>query len=274
MSELKEGINDIDNESYHAEREHVSSSGLKLLLKDPEAFHKHYVLNQKEDISNRSALDFGSYVHALILEPHVIDDEFAIYEGLQRRGDKYKTFASEHEGKIILTRSQADKAHRLFSAFSESAVTLDEGDVPLQSFFQDGWAEQCLCAELMGVKVKVKTDYRKEEASYASINDVKTSADYISTRADVERICSQWQYDLSAALYVDVAEKVTGRKHDFYFCFITKKPDAVVKCKIYKASEQMLQSGRDKYEQALMTLKLARETGSYYELKIQEIDAV
>ena len=42
---LKLGFNeDISNDDYHNDREFVSSSGLKLMLKDPRKFYKNYVL--------------------------------------------------------------------------------------------------------------------------------------------------------------------------------------------------------------------------------------
>ena len=278
MQKLVPGFNDISNDDYHADREYISSSGLKLLLKDGEAFYRKYVLNQEEGSKNSSALDFGSYLHCLILEPHLVDDEFAIYDGYQRRGKDYQALVDQNPGKIIITKSVDQKVRELVDAFNKETVKLEmEGevkDVRLASFFEDGYPEQALAGEIDGVKVKIKTDYRREFEHFGSINDLKTTSDYIGTKQQVEKICATWMYDLSAALYVDLAKQVTGKHHDFYFCFVSKKPDALVKAKMYKASDQMIASGRKKYREALRLLKEARETGTFFKHEIQEIDSI
>jgi hypothetical protein len=74
---LELGINkDISNDHYHSNKTFFSSSVLKDLLKDKELFHKKYIL--KEEVERSGPLNaflFGSYVHTLILEPHLVDVE-------------------------------------------------------------------------------------------------------------------------------------------------------------------------------------------------------
>ena len=82
---LKLGVNKCENEDYHADRHFKSSSTLKMFLKDPREFYKRYVKGEKREDGYKSAYDFGSYVHSIILEPHQTDKEFAIFEGATRR---------------------------------------------------------------------------------------------------------------------------------------------------------------------------------------------
>ena len=50
MKKLKIGKNkDMTNEEYHADREYISSSGLKLILKDPDEYYRQYVLDEKSE---------------------------------------------------------------------------------------------------------------------------------------------------------------------------------------------------------------------------------
>jgi len=269
---LKAGLNlDIANDDYHADREYISSSGLKLMLKDPRSYYKQYILGEKESFSS-TAMDMGSYIHSLILEPHLTEAEFAIYPGATRRGSVWEDFKALNSHKTIITKSQADKADAMIKEYNEGSIILGkhgyENEVPYSSFFTDGFAEQTFCGNINGVKIKVRFDYRKECEKFASINDVKTTGDYCDKPSDAERICRTWDYALSAALYCDVAEQVTGRKHDFYFLFMSKKDHKVA---LYRASEEMLERGRAEYLEAIEKLKIARETGIYFENKIQEL---
>lgn len=272
-SVLTLGFNkDIDNSTYHGDREYVSSSALKMINKDPRGYYKTYVLNEEVMMGNSAALDFGSYVHALILEPHLVETDFAIWEGKARRGKAYEEFVKENEGKIIITQSQQYQGSLLLENFNNSNVILGNGEnskqVPLSSFYQGGQAEETLCVELEGVKVKVRFDYRKEFDTFGSINDIKTTSSLAHNRELVEKICDDFEYDLSAALYVDAVQKETGLPHDFYFTFICKKDGCSY---MYKASEEMLERGREKYKRALKTLKESRETGQYFVNRIEEL---
>lgn len=273
MSQLIDGFNpDISNEDYHGDRTYISSSGLKLVLKDPRQFYKTYVLNEESASLNQSAMDLGSYIHALILEPHLVEKEFAVFDGAMRRGKAWEEFEkSVKEGQIIITKSQDVQAQDLVRNFYDTELELGDDVVKVSSFFEGGNAEETLCGELDGLRVKVRFDYRKEGDGFASINDIKTTSKRILGKRDAEDVCAAFGYHISAALYVDLVEKETGKKHDFYFCFLSKKDGQTT---LFKASEQMLERGRQDYKQAIQLIKKGRETGIWYEAKIQEIDAI
>jgi len=246
---MKLGFNgDVSNEDYHGDREYVSSSVLKLILKDPERYYKQYITGEvKAPTSN--AFDFGSYIHTLVLEPHLVEEEYAFYQGAVRRGSAYDKFKLENKGKTIIIESQRISGLNLQEAvFANPAA---------KELFTDGKAEQTLCVVLDGVKVKVRCDYLKG----TSIIDLKTTGGG-ATYGEVVETCIKYDYDLSAALYADAFTQITGKKHDFYFSFISKKSQEV--CNV-KASEQFLENGRRKYKAAIKKLKKARETGIYFD---------
>ena len=184
-----------------------------------------------------------------------------------------------NKDKTIITSSQKSLVDMMISQYEETTVRLglhgEEVDVPISSFFTDGVAEETLCGEINGYKVKTRFDYRKVEkigdrVEFASINDLKTTAAPMgsATLEDVEEICKHWGYDVSAALYVDLVTQETGIKHDFYFVFMSKK-DSV--CRIFKASEAMLERGRKRYLDAIEVLKEAEKTGIYFSSTIEEL---
>ena len=74
------------------------------------------------------------------------------------------------------------------------------------------------------------------------IIDVKTTSDPVDKFSAAKTIV-RFDYDLSAALYVDAFKKYTGTKHDFIFAFLNKQNGDVG---ILKASEALLENGRKK----------------------------
>jgi hypothetical protein len=269
---LKTGFNNkCSNEEYHGDREYKSSSALKMILKDPRQFYKNYVLNEPQNF-NSDALSIGSYSHTRILEPHLVEEEYAVFTGARRSGPLWKEFKEANEGKTLITASQKKLVDSMIDTYKEAKVVLgnhgNEKEVMISSFFEEGEAEETLCGEINGYKVKTRFDYRKEFDDFGSINDLKTTGSSMSNREEVEEICEYWGYDVSAALYVDLVSQQTKKQHDFYFIFISKK---TCETKIFKASEEMLERGRVKYLKAIEILKVAEKTGVYFENTIEEL---
>ena len=253
---LKLGINKCDNESYHKDRKFKSSSTLKLFLKDPREYYKRYVLKEEREEMYKSAYDFGSYMHSLILEPHKTVLEFAVFEGATSRGKAYEEFKNANEGKTIITASQAQQALDLLHLYNEHVDTT--------GLIQNGVAEHTLCVELDGMPIKVRADYIKE----GMIIDVKTTSDPVDKFSAAKTII-RFDYDLSAALYVDAFKEYTGQDHDFVFAFLNKQNGDVG---ILKASEDLLNNGRKKYKTAIKNLAKAEKSGVYFKEGIQEVD--
>ena len=254
---LEIGINkNISNEDYHLDRNYESSSSLKLFLKDSREFYKKYILGEKRDDGYKSAYDFGSYIHSLILEPEKTDSEFIVFDGLTRRGKAWTDFKEANQDKIIMTKSQDLMASSLIEAYTNNKET--------QGLIQDGCAEHTLCTELEGLKVKVRVDYIKE----GMVIDLKTTSDPVDKYSAAKTII-RFDYDLSAALYVDAFKEYTGKDHDFLFVFLNKQNNDV---SVLKASDNLLENGRRKYKAAIRGLLNARKTGIFYKEGVQEVD--
>ena len=81
-----EGIVSCTNEMYHAERNHLSSSNLKQLLNDKQGFYEDKILKLDKPPKTSAIFDEGSYAHSLILEPSMIENEYAFFPGWKRDG--------------------------------------------------------------------------------------------------------------------------------------------------------------------------------------------
>ena len=267
----------ISNEDYHNDREYKSTSVLKAMLKNPREYYYKYVLNETEEKPrNMSSMNLGSYIHGAILEPELQEKEFAVYSGKVKRGKDWEKFKDQNQGKTIITTSQERIAEKIISAFQESSLILGdkEEEIFLSSFYTGGEAEETVTAIIDGMPIKVRFDYRKfKQGKYASINDIKTTFENMkwAHKSVVENICKSWQYDISAALYCDIIEKVTGVKHDFFFTFLSTGDFGV---RHVKASEQFLSEGRRKYKEAIRLIQEGDRTGIYYSNSIEEVDSI
>jgi len=240
------GEQNISNAEYHGERLHLSSSNLKTLLKSPKEFYEDKILGTKVR-EEKGVFDEGSLVHAMILEPDVVDAEFAFYDGQIKRGKEFEAFKATTGKKIIISKPQLERAALCVNAYykRQEAQRLLKGGKPELSIFDS----------LSDVDIKVRFDYINVEKGY--IADIKTtgySGDLVSFRQTIK----DFRYDLSAALYLQIAEKYYGRKFDFYFVVLSK-PDQV--CEVYKLSNSLRSAGDRDIVKALELFKECKATG-------------
>ncbi|GAC1501553.1 MAG: hypothetical protein NVS1B10_05820 [Candidatus Saccharimonadales bacterium] len=236
------------NEDYHANRSHVSSSGLKLLLKSPEQFYSEYVMGTPSSLKG-AFLDEGSFVHSLILEKHKVATEYAVFDGLRKQGKAWDAFLAANSDKTVMSAPQVLRCERLFKSYERTKLAVE--------LVSGGFPEHSMLADLMGIGCKARADYINVERGY--IVDVKTTA-MPSGREFFKQTIEQYQYDLSAALYCSLAHENYSRLFDFYFLVLSKADGG---CAVYRASTELLSAGSAKVTQALVLLKKCRESGNW-----------
>ena len=248
MSVLDLSTNSLLNSTnldYHSNRSHLSSSNLKTLLKSPEQFHAEWILNKKQVEIEKPAFSEGSFVHSLILEPDKLA-QYAIYPGLRKAGAAYESFASQNPGKTILSAAQVNRCEQLASNYSKCKVAVD--------LLQNGAPEYTMLSTILDVPVKCRADYI---VIGKYIVDIKTTS--MPTDADVFRATvAQYGYELSAALYCQIAYDNTQKLHDFYWVVISKVDNGVG---VYKASSATLSLGSSLVTQALVQYKKCLASG-------------
>ena len=106
---LKIGINKCDNEDYHKDRKFKSSSTLKLFLKDPKEYYKRYVVGEEREEMYKSAYDFGSYMHSILLEPDKTEMNLLCLKELQGEVKLMKSLNPITKVKQLLQRLRRNK---------------------------------------------------------------------------------------------------------------------------------------------------------------------
>lgn len=243
---LVKGLNEVSNEYYHADKEFLSSSKLKLLLKDPAQFYKEHVLGQGVALEG-AHLDEGSAIHTMLLEPHLFESEYALFQGWRKSGQAWDTFSHENADKCILSTPQHFRIQKAVEASKRRPEILE--------MLKGGFAEQTSCTELLGVPVKARCDYINVDKGY--IVDIKTTRHPAGSelfKLTVQEYC----YQLSAALYCQVFYEQYRKLFDFYFAVYSKADE---QWDLYKASSGMLTEGHAMTNRALVTYKKCVQSG-------------
>jgi exodeoxyribonuclease VIII len=237
MSKIEKGINPyMTNGDYHADKTWLTSSKLKLLYQDPAKF-KAEVLDGNSTPLTGDFLSEGSACHTLILEPEKFDEEYVIFDGFRRQGKVWEEFEASNTDRTILTTPQHARVKRYVDSIRRRPEAL--------SLFTGGIPEQTMAAELQGVKVKARCDYINPELGI--IVDLKTSSK--PAGVDMFKITiDQYYYQLSAALYMQVAYEVYKKPFDFYFVVVSK---ADLQTDVYKLSRETAAAGHHMVNKAL-----------------------
>jgi len=230
----------LTDEAYFNEfRSYLSSTDIRRLLRSP----AHY---KNPKIEDSPALQFGSLVHEFVLLPDIAKARYcpkANVDGRTKEGKAVRDWeASLSAQQGIKFIAEAD-----YNAATSIATSV-RTHMGAASLLASGVAETAgIVSDFLGVNCRIKPDYRTD--SY--IVDLKTCYD-----ARPEQFCKSalaYQYQVQAALYVDVAEAIDGKKRDFYWVAVEKDtPYAVA---VYKASDEMLEHGRRLYQGAIKLYK-------------------
>lgn len=260
----------LSNADYHGAANTYSSSQLKDMLEDPVLFYQKYV--SKEIGRNEiDAFAVGTYFHTAVLEPHLLEEECAVFNG-KRLGKVWDAFKLEHKGKAIITQSEYENVYKMIEAVKASAVCtkyLSDGMPEVSAFLNIwvsggdvfvpeknlilstyGWAKQKANLKSNGtfLTLKVRADYLGNDF----VSDLKSTSGNCRLDRLVRDKVKTYQYDLSAALYLDVFSAVVGKDiNNFVWIFASKD----IHCaRAYLASNQSIRVGRAKWKKAVVEL--------------------
>ena len=248
----------ISDEAYFNEfRSYISSTDIRRLLRSPAHFRNPAVVDTP-------ATQFGTLAHAFILLP---GDAEARYRPRADVDGRTKEGKATREWEANLAANQGVKF--VSAADYNAAVSIASSirtHLGATSILTSGVAEVSgIANDFLGVNARIKPDYRTD----AHIVDVKTCSDARAT--GFIRSVMTYEYCVQAAYYCDVAESIDGKKRDFYWVAVEK--DAPYAVAVYKASDEMLEYGRQQYKRAIEIYKecSALDLWPSYSQQIQEL---
>jgi hypothetical protein len=249
------------------------------MIEDPEVFYKKYVT---KEIGRESlpAFDVGTYFHTAVLEPEKLEEECAVFGGGIRRGKEWDDFKANAGSRAIITKSEKETADKLIAAIKGSPVCmsfLDSSKPEVSAFIEIyvlgedvysikdetvhilvsvGWVpaldiEPDSLAEF-GTKIILKTRADALGMGTGIISDLKSTTGNCKNAHEMQGKVNSYQYDLSAALYLDVFSMASNEDyHTFVWLFASKD---MGNARAYRATDKNIMVGRSKWKKAILDL--------------------
>lgn len=255
---MKPGIYDaaLSNEDYHA-GPGISSSQLKQVLKNPRAY-KWQQDNDKTPPT--AAMNLGSLVHSIILEPEKTTEEFTVINCSTRNTKAYKV-ANQTENKTLMLASEWETARLM----AESAMSDDWIKTVMEKF---PVIENSIFWERDGMLLKARPDAWLPDMNM--MFDVKTAAD--ASPDAFARSVINFGYDLSAAHYLNGAAAHGKPAETFVWLVIESKPPYTTQ--VYICSDELLERGRVLCNRAIAKLRECQETNVWPGYSAEPIEIV
>jgi len=213
----------------------LSYSTAKWLLKSP----KWFAHMRKKGMSETQALRDGKLVHTEILEPENYS-KYTFVDTSSKNTTKWKLAKETHGANNTYTLKEKYMNNRIAAAFLQNDACT--------SFMKGAETEVPALVDVQGLPFRAKADILKAGEYVA---DVKTTNDGLKEitlkNGEVTNqfyyTIQKYDYDLQAYLYTQMFNVP-----EFYWLVIDKTTTDIG---VFKASEQTLQSGKDKLDAAV-----------------------
>jgi len=271
---------DIPYSEYHAHYG-LRSSHLKVMLDGTPRDFQYAIANHEEKSSD--ALLRGGLLHAMLLEPHTVRERYILVPeqlrdkakkvcngGDKETWDAYKAMAEEQKKPLIDYPIVRDCLGMAEAIRNHGKDETNPGLWHNPDRF--GQKELTLIAEIEGVMCKVRLDCLLMGRTLGgTIFDIKSIAKAPNDR-NLQSAIADYSYHLSAAMYVEVARALGLRINEFVWVWVN--PDAPHHVRFTKASQGMLETGRNEFYALLKSVKTSRQTGIWqgYGDRIDEVD--
>ena len=161
--------------------------------------------------------DFGSAVHAAVLEPYLYDDT-VLCGPEDRRGAKWSVpkELADKNGQILLTKSDYDKCCAMQAALLAEPQIGDllsgEGNLREKTII---WRD-----EETGVECKIRPDLIVPDRKI--IIDLKTAAN--ASKEGFQESVNDYGYHVQEAMYKEGHRELSGSEFDFFFLVVETEP--------------------------------------------------
>lgn len=198
-------VHRLPEDTYHA-APGIGSS----LLREARKSMAHYKVRRDENMASSKALDIGSAVHCLTLEPQTFEERFAVQppEIKRKQGAKWEAFQKANAGKTVVTETEMESIDAMADSLLNQAGKFLTGGYSEVSY----WLK-----DASGLLLKARADYVIGDACI----DLKTRRP--GSPFDFTRTI-KYDYDLQDALY----RRVTGLADMIFIGVIKEKPYPVL----------------------------------------------
>ena len=234
----------MNNAEYHAHPA-ISKSKLDSIARSPLHYWHRYINPDAQPPEPTPAMEFGTAVHSIILEPDLFNSEYALAPSINRttKAGKEAWAEASTSGKKLVA---ADTLESLL-AIRESIFSHPIAKKALEA---PGVAESSIFAidPETGLELKCRPDYLTEGNW---IVDLKTTTD--ASLAEFQRSVSKYRYHVQSAHYKKVVELDRGIPI-LGFIFIVVEKTAPYAVQVFQASSSLILAGSNEATRNLADL--------------------
>jgi exodeoxyribonuclease VIII len=250
---------------YH-EQDAISKSKADTFRRSRKRYYRRFVDKTLPPMEPTDQMKAGTVLHALVLEPHLFDKEFAVEEkgdGRTKAGKAYrKMFKEQNAGKTIVEPETMRLGSRMADEITQQThayelLTHEDAEVE-QSLF---WTDQ-----QTGLECKARIDLVHPKC----LVDVKTARD--PSPEGFAKSCAALGYHRQAEWYQRGWKTLSGETLPFLFLVVgNEEPHDVA---VYKLDEAAMQLAAGQNAVTLAQMELAirnNEWASPWEVAINEL---
>jgi hypothetical protein len=221
------------------------------------ALHYRYLRDMPSKTTPAMAL--GRATHTLVFEPEKFNEEYAIWEGGDRRGTAWKEYQEANEGRIIFKPAEIDIAVQISDAVRRHPL--------VQPYLVDGVFEQPVfwTDPDTGIACKAKPDWMQPERRV--LVDLKTTQSIHARRFGAQ--AASFGYHLQCAMYAMGIEGALGWK-PAKVCIIAVESKPPYDVAIFEIDRETLMLAEVEVKELLMQLKACRTADSWPGRYIEE----
>lgn len=236
----------------------IRRSDLWVISKSPLHFKYHM---ENKDAKKSAALEFGSMVHMLLLEPERFSEQYVVIESepINRRTkagredyDRLMEFCKSINKQPIYQCDFEPIAYMVHAVKDSSAWPLISGGEYEKEFYwtDDVTGEQCKC------KVDCVTEYEGKPyiVDYKTVNSCDDG--------HFERAARKYGYQFQAGMYCEGLFQNTLTEYGFAFVAQEKTPPYAVR--VYVCDREWINRGYDKFRELIGIYHECKQTGNWY----------
>lgn len=250
---------DMPAEDYHADRDALSCSMMKPLLVSPAHFQVAFTqCHRKSD-----AMDFGSLLHLLVLEPAQVCHQVAVYPGIADRTKSFADFERDNAARLVVDEPTFASGQRLADKVRASKYKGRE----LQRFIEESVPEATIyfTEPTTGLRMRVRVDLYHPEITF----DLKSSR-FGSARAFSKDAVDK-DYDLQAFMYSLGRCLYEGTSAAKPFVFIVAETSAPHSVSVLAAGENFMGNGSHKFQACAATYQACTASGFWPDLSTEGV---
>ncbi len=240
-------MSEYTHSSYYAS-DAVNWSTLKWMRESP-LVYRHRLTQGTEDTP---VYAMGRLTHTLVFEPEKFHAEYAIWEGGDRRGNAWKEFQAEHEGKTIFKPAEIATAEDMAEAVRSHPL--------VQPYLVGGLFEHAIywTDPDTGLDCKARPDLIVPATR--TLIDLKTCVSAEARRFGT--MAARYGYHLQCAMYVNAITHGLGWAPNAVKIVAVEK-DAPHEVSVFTVSADALSVAADEVAELLRAVKACRQANAW-----------